>query len=163
MRRLLNHARRNVVAYLALFVALGGSSYAAISIPNGSITSAKLNTHSIGGYVLAWAHVRADGHVLSGSPGAVADYLSGLAGQSPATPNYIVGWRGATVPNRCAAIVTVDDNGPLGSRGATSEVDIFARSSFVRSGIKTHGQARVDIANENDQNVPDNFYVSVVC
>ena len=82
MRRLLNHARRNAIAYLALFVALGGSSYAAISIPNGSITSAKLNKHSIGGYVLAWAHVRADGHVLSGSPGVVGGYVSGLAAAS---------------------------------------------------------------------------------
>ena len=163
MRRLLDHARRNAIAYLALFVALGGSSYAAISIPNGSITSAKLNKHSIGGYVLAWAHVRADGHVLSGSPGAVATYAGSLAGTSPAVPNYVVGWRGVKVPGRCAADVTVDDTGPLSSRGSTAEANIFPKLRFVGPAGKTNGQVMVDIANSSDENVPDNFYVAVVC
>jgi hypothetical protein len=162
MTRILNHVRHNVIAYLALFVALGGASYAAIAIPNGSITAAKLNKHSIGGYVLAWAHVRSDGHVLSGSPGAVATYL-GLAGQSPSTPNYIVGWRGLKVPGRCAATVTVDDTGPLSSRGAGGEAHIAPRLSFVRPRVKTHGQVMVDVATSSDENVPDNFYVAVVC
>ena len=37
MTRLLAHARRNAVAYVALFVALGGTSYAAFSLPAGSV------------------------------------------------------------------------------------------------------------------------------
>ena len=42
------HLRRNVVAYLALVVALGtGSAYAAGSIPNGSVTAAKLHTNAV--------------------------------------------------------------------------------------------------------------------
>jgi hypothetical protein len=45
---LLTHLRRNVVAYLALLVALGtGTAYAAAAIPNGSITAAKLHTNAV--------------------------------------------------------------------------------------------------------------------
>ena len=45
---MLRHLRRNVVAYLALAVALGTSSaYAAGSIPNGSVTAAKLHTNAV--------------------------------------------------------------------------------------------------------------------
>ena len=35
MRGILTHLRGNVVAYIALFVALGGTSYAAFSLPAG--------------------------------------------------------------------------------------------------------------------------------
>jgi hypothetical protein len=163
LTRVLNHIRRQIVAYAALAIALGGTSYAAVSIPNGSITAAKLNTHSIGGYVLAWAHVRSDGHVLSGSPGATAAFASELTGEPPPPgDNYSVGWRGVKVPGRCSASVTIDDNGPLSSRGATAEADILPRYTFVGS-RKTRGQVQVDIANSADQNVPDNFFVAVVC
>jgi hypothetical protein len=46
--KFLTHLRRNVVAYLALVVALGTSTaYAAASIPNGSVTAAKLHTNAV--------------------------------------------------------------------------------------------------------------------
>jgi hypothetical protein len=42
------HLQRNAVAYLALVVALGTSTaYAAGSIPNGSVTAAKLHTNAV--------------------------------------------------------------------------------------------------------------------
>ena len=74
LRRTLDHARSNVIAYLALFVALGGSSYAALrpaadtagvakskpkpkplaansvgtkQLKNGAVTASKLNVHVI--------------------------------------------------------------------------------------------------------------------
>ena len=48
LTKLLTHLRRNVVAYLALVVALGTSTaYAAGSIPNGSVTAAKLHTNAV--------------------------------------------------------------------------------------------------------------------
>jgi hypothetical protein len=44
----LNHLRRNLVAYVALAVALGtGTAYAAAAIPNGSITAAKLHANAV--------------------------------------------------------------------------------------------------------------------
>ncbi len=46
--KFLTHLRRNVVAYLALAVALGtGTAYAAAAIPNGSVTAAKLHTNAV--------------------------------------------------------------------------------------------------------------------
>ena len=45
---ILKHLRTNLVAYLALAVALGtGTAYAAAAIPNGSVTAAKLHTNSV--------------------------------------------------------------------------------------------------------------------
>jgi hypothetical protein len=77
MTRLLAHVRTNVVAYLALWVALGGSSYAAFSLPVGSvgprqiqnhvIDPVKFNPKTIAGSVRAWAVVVWNGawHVQS--------------------------------------------------------------------------------------------------
>lgn len=55
--RVLSHLRSNVVAYLALFLALGGTSYAALSLPknsvgtqqlkNGAVTGSKVRVHSL--------------------------------------------------------------------------------------------------------------------
>jgi hypothetical protein len=70
MTRLTTHLRRNVVAYLALFVALGGTSYAAVSVADHSLTPQKLNPTYMGGYVRAWASVDQNGHLLA-SGGAV--------------------------------------------------------------------------------------------
>ncbi len=108
MTRILNHVGSNLVAYIALFVALGGTSYAAISIPadsvgtkqirngavtssklaNGSITPAKLDARALGGSIRNWAHVSQTGQVLSGSRGAHA---------SVAGDQYTVAW-GASSP-----------------------------------------------------------------
>lgn len=56
-KQILSHGQRNLVGYLALFVALGGTSYAAIRLPanvvttkhlrNGSVTSAKVKNNSL--------------------------------------------------------------------------------------------------------------------
>src|SRR5579871_3064868 len=89
-RRLFVHIKNHSVGYVALFVALGGTSYAAISLPagsvgtrqlrNGAVTSSKLSRgavtaraldpKSIAGHVAEWAQIAADGHVTSSSPRA---------------------------------------------------------------------------------------------
>jgi hypothetical protein len=66
-RRVVAHLRNNLVAYLALFVALGGSSYAALNLPansvgtrqlkDGAVTPAKLDPSEISGSVRAWAEI----------------------------------------------------------------------------------------------------------
>jgi hypothetical protein len=76
--RLLHHIKNNAVAYIALFVALTGTSYAAVSLPSNSvgqrqirndvITPPKLNGSTIGGYVLYWAHIDTNGRVLDSRP-----------------------------------------------------------------------------------------------
>jgi hypothetical protein len=77
MKTVIGHVRANLIAYLALFVALGGTSYAAISIPrnsvgtrqlrNGAVTADKLDGRSIPGHVAFWARVSNTGQVLASS------------------------------------------------------------------------------------------------
>lgn len=77
MNRALAHLRSNAIAYAALFVALGGTSYAALNLPAnsvgtrqlkaGAVTPAKLDHKLIGGSVRAWAYVNAAGHEVAGS------------------------------------------------------------------------------------------------
>lgn len=102
MTRLLHHIRQNVVAYLALFIALGGTSYAAVSISNHSVTPVKLNRRSIGGYVRAWVSVNADGRVAASAGGVRV-----LPDFNVAPGHYIIDWH--PKPNsRCTAIGSVD-------------------------------------------------------
>jgi hypothetical protein len=87
MRPLLRHLRANAVAYLALSIALGGTSYAAASLPrnsvgttqlkNNAVTSAKVKNRSLTTSDFSSAAVRA----LSGETGpAGATGAQGPAG-----------------------------------------------------------------------------------
>ena len=90
MHRPIQHMRSNAVGYLALFVALGGTSYAAIGIPvgsvgtrqlrNGAVTPKKLDGHSITGYVAFWAKVYNTGAVVASSRPAKTQGWVGTAG-----------------------------------------------------------------------------------
>jgi hypothetical protein len=64
-RRIQQHFGSNVVAYLALFLAMGGTSVAAVSLANHSIDPVKLDPRNIGGYVREWASVSANGRVAA--------------------------------------------------------------------------------------------------
>jgi hypothetical protein len=44
---LLRHARSNAVGYVALMVALGGTSYAAVSLPSRSVGPKQLKTNAV--------------------------------------------------------------------------------------------------------------------
>jgi hypothetical protein len=71
------YVRSNAVAFLALFIALGGTGWAAASLPagsvgarqirNNSITPAKFNRSMIGGSVRYWARISASGQVIASS------------------------------------------------------------------------------------------------
>ncbi|HXD65995.1 MAG TPA: hypothetical protein VNV17_15335, partial [Solirubrobacteraceae bacterium] len=114
VHRVISHFRGNLVGWIALFVALGGTGYAAIGIPrnsvgsaqlrNHSITPVKLNPKSIGGSVRAWAIVRADGTVLAGSDKPVA-FRSLVRG------SYVIQWR-TRLPAACATVATIDNRSP---------------------------------------------------
>jgi len=77
MTKILAYVRSNAIALLALFVALGGTSYAAFSLPAGSVGARQLRDHSIGpvkldrrftgAVVRYWAVVDGSGHVLASS------------------------------------------------------------------------------------------------
>ena len=167
MTRILNHARSNLVAYVALFVALGGTSYAALSLPagsvgttqlrngavtsnkiaNGSITPAKLDARSLGGSIRHWAHVSQTGQVVSGSYGARA---------SVAGAEYTVSW-GTEFSGRCAVLI---------SPAAVPGIAPIANSTGV--GINDPGPGKGKTlayvwTYSNGNPTPAPFYITVVC
>jgi hypothetical protein len=115
MNNIIAHLRANIVAYVALFVALGGTSYAAVSIPRGSVGTTQLRNHAvtpvklakgISGSVRAWAIVAPDGKVIAGGgkPRVLAPLPDG---------HYTIDW-GVPIPNPCATVAGIDSRGALG-------------------------------------------------
>ncbi len=134
MSSALRHVRQNAVAYLALFVALGGTSYAAINLPKGSVGSSQLRNHSItpgkfngkyiNGSVRAWAVVGADGTVQSGAGKPNVTVIQG-------TPNsYVVTWKNVQAPTQrgCFALGGLSSN----VNGAGS-ISAFLNAAFAHS------------------------------
>ena len=169
MTRLLAHVRGQAVAYLALFVALGGTSYAALSLPansvgtkqirngavtskkvaNGSITPNKLDPRMIGGSVRHWAFVSQDGSVIGGSRGI---HVSEGTGGSP----YYVTW-GDQFPHSCAVIA----NSP-GTEGIAPIADSIG--IHVNEPASRNGATVVWVwPYSNGAFVAARFYIMVVC
>src|SRR4051812_26985527 len=91
MSSVLSHVRRNAVAYLALAVALGGTSYAAVSLPANSVGTPQLKAHAVTLSKIAARTRRA----LHGAKGA-----AGLAGaRGPTGPTGPAGTTGAAGSN----------------------------------------------------------------
>jgi hypothetical protein len=75
--RIIDFLRHNAIAIAALFIALGGTSYAAVAIPtnsvgtrqlrNGAVTRAKLAS-GIGGEVFAVTELNTTGGVVTSTP-----------------------------------------------------------------------------------------------
>jgi hypothetical protein len=146
MTRVLNHVRNNLVGYVALFIALGGTSYAVASLPANSVGSRQIKNHSItpnkfdrsaiGGVVRYWARISPAGKVTASNPRAriVVWYAN------PAGPysGGIVRW-GKPIGRGCFSLatvesfptahyvsaITVNGNGDLGTqvRLATSAIE----------------------------------------
>jgi hypothetical protein len=129
MTRLIRHVRANVVAYCALFVALGGTSYAAIGIPRnsvgtpqlrsaavtanklakGSITPTKLNGSSMPGYVAFWAQIAINGQVTASSKPATTTGWS--SSPTPGTGGVgVISFHG-NMSNKCFALANVASGG----------------------------------------------------
>jgi hypothetical protein len=162
--KLLHHIRHNLVAYLALFVALGGTSYAAFSLPrnsvgqrqlrngavtnhklaNGSVGARKLDGKSIAGYVAFWAQVGADGSVINSSPQATVH-------ASPSGGNYVVSW-GGQIGARCIALVSP-------SPGATDPTV----SANVGLSAGHPNSAAVVTTSSKGAGASEAFYVAVIC
>jgi hypothetical protein len=157
MTRLLRHARRNVVAYLALFVALGGTGYAALRLPansvgnrqiqNGAITPVKIDRHLITGSVRAWAEVSPTGRLLAGEggPKAVARTGPDSLGQ------YLVTWKTASF-TRCAAVA-----------GITSQRFTPLTPGFAVAQIESVPGTQVDVYNTQGLPADLPFWVALLC
>lgn len=123
MNRIVTHLRGNVIAYLALFVALAGTSYAAAALPansvgtrqirNHSITPIKLNPKTIGASVRAWAVIQDGTKVISSRPRAR------VVSWDPTFAAGVVSW-GSAVSTSCF---------PLASAGRDSvQVSLLRRA-----------------------------------
>ena len=144
MTRLLAHARRNAIAYLALFVALGGTSYAAFSLPagsvgarelkNGAITAAKLNPTSVAASVRAWAN-------LSWAGGWRVQASSSDIHVTTVALGEDVSWRHTRFASNCMASVTPQRNFGPGGPGGTGTLG-RVRLDVLRSTVRATADRR---------------------
>ena len=109
---LTHHMRQNVVAYLALFVALGGTSYAAIRLPANSVGASQIKTNAVRSVDVKNSSLLA------------ADFR---AGQLAAGPRGATGLQGA--PGRNG---TNGTNGTNGAQGTFGNVE--ARNAAYTTG-----------------------------
>jgi hypothetical protein len=153
--RPLHHIKRNVVAYIALFVALTGTSYAAFTLPAGSVgsrqlqnrsvTSVKLDPTSIAASVRAWANLQWTGGVWRvQSSSRDIHVVSNTQGEQ-------VSWRRTRFASNCMASVTPLRNFPGGVNVSPSG---YVTTSFDPSagflsifGIAVNGTPQVQSVN----------------
>lgn len=113
IHRILSHLRGQWIGVIALFIALGGTSYAAVSIPrnsvgtkqlrNGAVTPKKLSAKSFGGHILMTAVVNASGHVVSSKPrGASTPHWTNL----PQGESGWIEWH-RPIPKDCFALASL--------------------------------------------------------
>ena len=115
MLKTLSFIRHNAIALAALFIALGGTSYAALNLPAGSVGTTQLRNHSItpikfdkgsiGCFVRYWARINAAGKVIASRPRAkVVVWYANPAG---AFSGGIVRW-GKPIGRSCFTLATIE-------------------------------------------------------
>jgi hypothetical protein len=116
MQRFITHLQRQFVGYVALFIALGGVSYAAISVPANSVGTRQLRKGAVTKSKLAPGVIQA--LEQAGVPGAAGP-------QGPAGPQGAKGDTGAAGSNGTNG--TNGTNGSNGAPGAPGTAAGFAR------------------------------------
>jgi hypothetical protein len=160
-RRVVTHLRSNVVAYLALFVALGGTSYAALNLPansvgtkqlkNGAVTPAKLDPTNISGSVRAWAEITPmpKPKVVEGKDVSEVKLISLGTEQQI----YKIIWK-APLPRSCPAVASVDSTHTFTL--APYGYAVVAHSGGHSTYVETFQQA-------DGSSVPMGVNVAVIC
>ncbi len=154
----LQHARENLVAYLALFIALGGTSYAAVNLPAESVGSKQLRNHSISpvkfnrqflnGNIRAWVVAKPDGTVQA-SAGKPTVRVT-----STAPSLYVIKWKVPAPSQRgCFAIGGLTDQAPQAGSAAASLFVSSQRRWEV--GVNTYGP--------QGQALAQPFYAALIC
>jgi hypothetical protein len=149
MRRIREHLTyANVCASLALFIALGGTSYAAFSLPRDSVGERELRARSVGTSELKASAVTSrnvrDGSIAPRDLSATA--RSAIAG--PPGPQGVAGQTGATGPKgergpqgAAGEQGPKGDQGPPGASAATMWAMVDA-GGVVRGGTEAAGTRR---------------------
>ena len=163
-RAIAKHTQRNAVAYVALFVALAGSSYAAVSISgkqirNHTINPAKFNPRFINGNVRAWALIGANGRVIAsaGRPRVA------LAAALPS--EYRIFW-GVKV-GHCATVASIDgaDSRPTEQVTGPGNSTLELASGYAVASL-LHGRVPitlVDTYSQAGRPTQMAFNVAVIC
>jgi hypothetical protein len=115
--RLIGHVRGQAVAYLALFVALGGTGYAAVGLARHSIRPVMFDPQRIAGYVAAWAQIAPGGRVISASPFKPKVVQEGCAGTAPGYCVFAVIWGGLHPHGFCTALATAQPISGINAAG----------------------------------------------
>jgi hypothetical protein len=160
LTRLLHHIRQNLIAYVALFIALGGTSYAAFSLPAGSvgarqlknhsITAVKLNPTSLAASVRAWATLQWFGAWRIQSSSKDIHVASTAAGE-------VINWQHTRFPRNCIASVTPIRNFP--SEPGTVSSDGYVTTSFDGPA----GFLEIDVLAPNGAPQVQSVNVLIVC
>jgi hypothetical protein len=148
-RRILPHVRSNVVAYLALFLAMGGTSVAAVGLANHSIDPVKLDPSAIGGYVRAWASVNASGRVIASGGRMTVRVEPG--GEAPG--RYFFTWH-TKLTSSCTVIGSVDTGS--GATPGYLTADLVALRRAAPTSI-------VNTYDPQGQPTPQAFEVELLC
>jgi hypothetical protein len=123
LTKVLRHLRGQYLGAIALFVALGGTSYAALELPAGSVGNRQIKNHAItpikfdkstiAGFVRAYAQINAQGQITQSRPSAsVAVWRTGSF-----QPGGLIKWSQG-MPVSCFALATT--NTPLGNASYAS-------------------------------------------
>ena len=151
MLKILPFIRQNAIALLALFVALGGASYAAVSI-NGSqirnhtINAVKLNPKSISASISAWAIIFGDTlHVTAGPASSKIRVSTTGVGES-------ITWTHRRFAQNCLPMATSMAPVTSGGYGSASTQFDPARGSLTLHGFGPDKVGR-----------PQPVYVIIVC
>ncbi len=181
-RFLIAHARRHVIAYLALTISLlsmGGAAYASLQIPNGSVGEKQIKNRVIDpvkwdpiyttGFVRRWATVNASGALMSTSPSGQSKSI-GTGAAVVTWGDAFAAWcapvatvlGGSATPPTTTSTTTTTTTSTTSSSPPTPTSGAYADASIVtRAGQST----LVAVATYNSLGQPANepFSLAVVC
>ena len=120
MRERLSYA--NVIATVALFVGLGGSSYAALTLPRNSVGAKQIRQHAVGKSDLRRGAVTSD---------KVRNSSLQLTDFSPETRTALTGPQGAPGPAGTAFRATIDSTTRVVAGNATAASFELPNRTFV--------------------------------
>jgi hypothetical protein len=151
MTRLLAHVRNSAVAYLALFVALGGTSYAALTISgsqirNRTIDAIKLNPKTISASIRAWVIVQAGANNAGSSASSSRVRVSAIGNGESIT------WSRQRFGRNCMASVTPELTPAVGPYGSVTTQFSPAAGNLIVRGFGPDKLGR-----------PQSAYVMIVC
>jgi hypothetical protein len=137
------HLKGNAVAYVALFVALGGTSYAASQLPKNSVTSTQIKDGSVKNADLAKNGITSsrikDGSITS------SDLATGVVTTGPAGPQGATGATGQTGPQgEKGEKGDAGRDGATGPTGPTGPTEGIATDQFTTSHVNPGAEVTGD-------------------